>query len=327
MKSIAFFNHSGGSGKSVIVYHLAWMFADRGTRVLVIDLDPQAHLTALCLTEDRLEELWPEGAAPLSVYGAIHPVLHCSGTIAPPHVETLQFNLGLIPGDLGLSRCEEEFAAAWQIYHQQDASGFRLMTVFHQLVQAGSDWGADIVLMDLGPNLGALNRAAHLAADQVVLALSPDLISWHGLKPIGHTLRKWQSDWDQILAQTSTPLNLPSGRMLPAGYVVSEHDGQCNRKATSVKQWLHRLPREFHAAILDEEGEQPITLANDPCCLAVLKSVRTLMPLAREARKPMFVLKPDDGAIGAHEEAVRACYDEFWQLAKRVGDLACLVVN
>jgi len=55
MKTLAFFNNKGGVGKTSLVYHLAWMFADLGKTVLAVDLDPQANLTAMFLDEDRLE--------------------------------------------------------------------------------------------------------------------------------------------------------------------------------------------------------------------------------------------------------------------------------
>jgi hypothetical protein len=42
------------------------------------------------------------------------------------------------------------------------------------------------------------------------------------------------------------------------------------------------------------------------------------MPLAMEARKPMFFLKPADGAIGAHFNAVRDCYQDFRRLALEI---------
>jgi len=42
------------------------------------------------------------------------------------------------------------------------------------------------------------------------------------------------------------------------------------------------------------------------------------MPLAMEARKPMFHLRPADGAIGAHFEAVQDCRRDFRRLAKRL---------
>ena len=43
---VAFFNNKGGVGKTSLVYHLAWMYADLGLRVMAADLDPQANLTS-----------------------------------------------------------------------------------------------------------------------------------------------------------------------------------------------------------------------------------------------------------------------------------------
>lgn len=53
MKTIAFFNNKGGVGKTTLVYHLAAMIAERGERVLAVDLDPQANLTSMFLPEGR----------------------------------------------------------------------------------------------------------------------------------------------------------------------------------------------------------------------------------------------------------------------------------
>jgi hypothetical protein len=47
-----------------------------------------------------------------------------------------------------------------------------------------------------------------------------------------------------------------------------------------------------------------------------------LIPMAMEAHKPIFFLKPADGAIGAHTEAVRGCYDVFKILAWKIGEAA-----
>ena len=69
MKTIAFFNNKGGVGKTSLVYHLAWMFADHGIKTLAVDLDPQANLTAMFLDEERLESLWPDDEHPDTVYG------------------------------------------------------------------------------------------------------------------------------------------------------------------------------------------------------------------------------------------------------------------
>lgn len=66
---------------------------------------------------------------------------------------------------------------------------------------------------------------------------------------------------------------------------------------------------------------------NDPNCLAQLNHYRSLMPLAMEAHKPMFLLKPGDGAIGAHVEAVRSCRTDFLALARKVGAAAGLKLD
>ena len=87
MKTIAFFNNKGGVGKTSLVYHLAWMYADLGLSVIAADLDPQANLTAMFLDEDRMEELWPDDRHPQTVYGALQPLLEGTGDIAEPHVE------------------------------------------------------------------------------------------------------------------------------------------------------------------------------------------------------------------------------------------------
>ena len=58
----------------------------------------------------------------------------------------------------------------------------------------------------------------------------------------------------------------------------------------------------------------------DPHLLAHLKDYRSLMPLAQEASKPMFMLKPADGAIGGQQAAVQECYRDFRDLALKIED-------
>jgi hypothetical protein len=63
---------------------------------------------------------------------------------------------------------------------------------------------------------------------------------------------------------------------------------------------------------------EAIDVDSDEHCLAQLKDYRSLMPMAQEARKPMFLLKPADGAIGGHQGAVRQAYEDFRRLAERI---------
>jgi cellulose biosynthesis protein BcsQ len=327
VKTIAFFNNKGGVGKTSLVYHLAWMFADHGIKTLAVDLDPQANLTAMFLDEDRLEKLWPDDEHPDTVYGAIRPILRGIGDIAHPYVEKIHPKLGLLPGDLGLSRFEDKLSAAWPNCHNRDESAFRTMTAFHRLVQQGTEWGAELVLIDVGPNLGAINRAALIASDQVCLPLAPDLFSLQGLKNLGPTLREWRQVWSDLLSKAPADLSLPKGSMLPIGYIVMQHGILDSRPVKAYKRWMDRIPGVYRESVLGDQNNTLPKVAQDPYCLSLLKHYRSLMPMAMEARKPIFFLKSSDGAIGAHIEAVKSCYTDFNKLASKIAAQAGIAFN
>lgn len=323
---IAFFNHKGGVGKTSLVYHLAWMYADLGVRVVAADLDPQANLTAAFLDEDRLEELWPDGDHRNTVFGCVQPLLKGTGDIADPHLEyvgdqmTFLDQLALLVGDLSLSGFEDELSAMWPVCLDGKERAFRVISAFWRILQkAAAGHRADVVLMDLGPNLGAINRAALIAADYVVVPLSPDLFSLQGLRNLGPTLRRWRKEWkDRLGRNPEADLELPLGSMLPVGYIVLQHSVRLDRPVKAYDRWIARIPEVYRTDVLAKNGGRGIAITQDPDCLALLKHYRSLMPLAQEAYKPMFHLKPADGAIGAHVQAVQSAYQDFEMLARKI---------
>ncbi|WJJ94237.1 ParA family protein [Neopusillimonas aromaticivorans] len=315
MKTIAFFNNKGGVGKTSLVYHLAWMYADRGIRTLAVDLDPQANLSAMFLDEERLAGFW-EGSGQTTIYESLLPLMNRTGDIVPPHVEQVAERLGLVCGNLALSRFEDLLSENWPKCLDGQEAAFRVITAFHRIIeQAANAHSADLILVDVGPNLGAINRSALIASEQVVLPLAPDLFSLQGLKNLGPSLREWRKGWEKRLGElpASSRISVPSGKMMPVGYVVMQHGIRDSRPVKAYMRWMDRIPFVYREAVLHEaiSGHVP-SVATDPCCLAQLKHYRSLMPLAMEANKPMFFLKAADGAIGAHVEAVRSCYQDFF---------------
>jgi cellulose biosynthesis protein BcsQ len=322
MKTIAFFNNKGGVGKTSLVYHLAWMYADLGLSVVAADLDPQANLTSMFLEDDRLEALWPDDNHPRTVFGAVQPLMEGTGDVAKPHVEDIATGLGLLVGDLKLSSSEDELSSQWPDCLDRKPRAFRVLSAFWRVMEKASQAReAALVLVDVGPNLGALNRAALVAAEQVVIPLAPDLYSLQGLKNLGPTLRQWRRDWAERLPKNPVAnLPLPDGQMTPAGYVVMQHAVRLDRPVKAYAKWMGRIPGVYREAVLAESGRSKVSVENDPQCLATLKHYRSLMPLAQEARKPMFFLKPADGAIGGHATAVQDCYRDFSEMARRIAD-------
>ena len=321
MKTIAFFNNKGGVGKTSLVYHLSWMFAELGVKVVAADLDPQANLTSMFLKEDRLEEIWPDGDHPKTIFGAIHPIIKGTGDIAHPSVESVADNIWLIPGDLWLSTFEEKLSYEWGQCNDRKEGAFRVISSFYRIMEyAANECEADVVLIDVGPNLGAINRAAIIASNYVTIPLAPDLFSLQGLKNLGPTLREWREGWKERLEKRPPELNLPTGDMSPVGYVVMQHAMRADRPVKAYQRWMDRIPLIYRASVLNQsDGKAPL-ISSDNQCLSLLKHYRSLMPLAMEAGKPMFSLKPADGAIGSHVNAVEDCFKDFRILAKAILD-------
>jgi cellulose biosynthesis protein BcsQ len=326
MKTIAFFNNKGGVGKSSLVYHLSWMFAELGVDVVAVYLDPQSNLTSSFLEDEMLIELWDADASTRTILGLIQPLLDRLGDIGSPEVIEVDSRIGLVPGNLGLSLFEDRLAETWGRCFDDNqanaADAFRVTTAFHRIMeQAARQHAADLVLIDVGPNLGAINRAALVSADHVVIPLAADLFSLQGLRNLGPTLRSWRSGWEERKKRACSPpglkLRIPSGAMNPAGYVVMQPSVRENYPVAAYRRWIARIPKVYHVEVLGRpESEDVIT--PDPMALATLKNYRSLAPMAQEARKPMFALKPADGAIGGHASAVQACYRAFRQLAERI---------
>ncbi len=321
MKTIAFFNNKGGVGKTSLAYHLAWMFGELDYRVLAVDLDPQANLSGMFLDEDKLEELW-KGSNGRTINRDIAPLFAGTADIAvDPHIEKMSEKIGLLAGDLALSKREDELSTQWPQCLGGDERAFRVMTAFSRLIRHAGNFRADIVLIDVGPNLGAINRAALIASDHVVIPLAPDLFSLQGLRNVGPALKGWRQDWQERVNKKSDEIDirLPSGNMKPAGYVIMRHSVRLYRPVQACNRWIEKIPSTYQQSVLGvnvTSGNHDA--ANDRHCLAHLKDYRSLMPMAQEARKPMFKLKPADGAIGAHLAAAGECYTDFKNLAKAI---------
>ena len=317
MKTIAFFNNKGGVGKTSLVYHLAWMYSELGFSVVAADLDPQANLSAVFLSEDRLEQVWSDDDHHDSILGAVSPKLRGLGDIREPHVERIRTNLGLVVGDLGLWSFEARLSAAWPDCLGGDEAAFRTESAFHRtILSAAQKQEADIALIDVGPNLGAINRAAIIAANFVVFPLAPDLYSLQALRNVGPTLADWRKEWRDRLDRRPQvlDLDLPSAAIRPAGYIVMQHAVREVRPVQAHQKWIKRIPRAYREEALGEDPE-PASTEGDSECLATLKHYRSLMAMAHEVRKPMFHLRAADGALGGHIYAVQDCYSDFERLA------------
>jgi len=319
VKTLALFNNKGGVGKTSIAYHLGHMFAELGHRVVFADLDPQANLSSMCLRDERIEQLWLLKPRP-TIFGAIERLKRGVSDVERITPEAMTSNVFLITGDLQLSELEDDLSQLWPKCLDQDERAFRVTTALYRVVaDVAERSGANLAILDVGPNFGAINRAALLAADYVLVPVAPDLFSMQGLENVGPRLGAWRAQWSDRKARSpALDFQLPLGGMSPLGYVISRHSVLAGGAVKAYQRWIDRMPGAYRTAFSLPSADGGIAIADDPYCLAQLKDYRSLMPMAQEAKKPMFLLKPGDGAIGGHQAAVRQAYEDFRALAQTV---------
>ena len=252
--TLTFFNNKGGVGKTSLVYHVAWMLSELDHVVLAVDLDPQANLTAAFLNEDDLVDLWegsPRDAT--TIHRCVEP-LSKVGDIQRPLLRRVSDRLHLLPGDLALSDFEDLLSKEWpDCLGSAPYRAFRSITSFWQVIRMGmEEVQADIVLVDVGPSLGAINRSALIATDFVVVPLGADLFSLQGLRNLGPALRRWRSEWTMRRDRWPSPeFELPVGDMRPIGYLLQQHGVHLSRPVRAYDRWFRRMPAEYARSVLN----------------------------------------------------------------------------
>ncbi|HSO00094.1 MAG TPA: ParA family protein [Candidatus Nanopelagicales bacterium] len=332
MKTIAFFSNKGGVGRTTLVYHLAWMFSELGLRVVAMDLDPQSNLTTMFLPPSRVEDLWAGTASGSTVLGAVQSLLDSQGDTMAPHVEDVD-GIGVIPGDIGLHAFGDRLVTAWSHCLDEDPAkadeAFATMTAFHRVaLRAAEQRGADVVLLDLGPAPDSINRAALVATDFVIVPLGADLLSVIALRTLGPRLREWRDGWEHRRLQGNVPpgLPVPAGSMRPIGYTVLLHAVHAGPATTTSQQRLREISDAYREFV---QGDAATTASSgeDPHLLALLRAHRSLMLLAQEARKPIFALRPADGAMGGLARSVGDAYQDFERLARRIAERCGITIS
>jgi cellulose biosynthesis protein BcsQ len=323
VRILAFSSGKGGVGTTSLVYHLAWMLSDLGHRVLAADLDPQGDLSTMFLDESELAELLEAEDAARTVYQAMAP-LATAGDIDRAAATKLGDRLALLPGDIRLSAFEALLSQSWTACLGRDVRPFHALGAFYQVLRrAATEMGADVVLVDVGPGAGAIQRAALLAADHVIFPVSAGVASLYGLRSLGPALATWRAEWAQRRQHfqdehAGATLDLPAGAMQPAGYVITRPFQHAGRGGRASEKGVELVPAVYLRDVLGDATAEIPALDADRHCLGRLKHYPSLMSMARDARKPISHLTPADGAIGAHVYAARDGTRELRALAEAI---------
>lgn len=163
LQVITVINFKGGSGKTTTAAHLAQKMALDGYRVLAVDLDPQASLSALHGFQPEFDLL--DG-------GTLYDAIRYDDPVPLSQVvqKTYFTNLDIIPGNLDLMEFEHETPRALM----QPNGNLFFTRIGEVLSTVEQDY--DVVVMDCPPQLGFLTMSALSAATAVLVTVHPQML-------------------------------------------------------------------------------------------------------------------------------------------------------
>lgn len=340
VKIISIFNNKGGVGKTTLTFHLAHALAEMGRKVLLVDLDPQCNLTIYCMSVETIQEAWDAEVSyidepgfgdtrknasardfkalcsrPRTMHFLLKPAEEGTGeldSLPPPY--RLAQNLDLLPGRLTLHMFEEMVARRWSEAFVGQPLALRTLSEIRRLIHEYANlYDYDIAVIDTSPSLGPLNKVILSTVDAFLIPCAPDLFSLYGVRNIGNSLTRWQTELRTLytlIAPNRRPY-LPKDFVRFLGYTIYNA-----KLRTGSSKWnmaiahynyakqipdviSDHIPNELSGAIAKKLLKQPIGDTS------VMHTHNTFPAHAQKYHCPMWLLPGRSGLDPADETTIR----------------------
>lgn len=323
--SLCFFNNKGGVGKTTLACNIASFIAEtEELSVLLIDADPQCNATQLILPDDTTEQLYatPEGLPEVdSLKDVLQPLIRGEATLGNDHQmagpDTNRFGISVLPGHPHIALLEDRLSSNWQFFMGADLGGARVTNWNTQLVnQLKPQY--DLIIYDVGPSLGALNRTILVGVDYFMAPMGCDIFSLIGIQNIANWISQWRGDYDPAFERVAQ--RSPEARTDYVDQVRTTSEVMARFIGYTVQQYITKTIRNekratvAYEAILEKipneisESLGPFiapALTIDEVRLGDVPHMFSLVPLAQTSHTPIHKLTGAEGLSGGQYQQQR----------------------
>ena len=197
-KIVSFSNQKGGVGKTTSCVNISAQIANKGKKVLMIDMDPQGNATSgLGLQKSKIKN---------TIYDVI--IGRCD--ISEAIIKTKFKNLSVIPSNIALAGAEIEL--------QEVDEEIKFIELGLDSIKDDYDY----IFIDCPPSLGMLTIKALSVSDGVVIPMQCEFYSLEGMSQLFNTIKRIHQLFNPELRIVGILLTMYNGRLTLTNQVVSE---------------------------------------------------------------------------------------------------------
>lgn len=277
---------------------------------MVVDMDPQCNATAYMFPYPKIEDIYTNSKK--TIYEVVKPLQRGIGFQKgelPVHTSPY-FEVDVIVGDPDLSLSEDFLSKDWLDGKAGDFRGLQTTLMFRDLLSKLKEY--DYVFFDVGPSLGALNRAVLAASDHFIVPMSSDIFSIQALENISKSLKEWEKQLTRGLGdfkgKEGSPFTIDNEEVTWhiqfAGYITQQYTAKTvGGKKQPVKAY-ERIIKRIPAVIKRHLTSLNKAEISNPK-IGEITNLHSLVPLSQNSSVPIFALKADHGVVGAHFNKVK----------------------
>ena len=227
--------------------------ADKGKKVLLVDLDSQCNLTGIVLGFNAIDDTAMESfyssrnnltMRPIvdALINGMQPDSYIASETTSSFQKTKNENLFLLPGHLDVSDLDSQISVSLKISAGVPATR-NIPGNLPKIIQAlAQNKGFDYIIYDLSPNVGGLNEVVLMSSDYFIVPTSPDFFCWQAVGSLTKNIQKWHTEIARFKTENQFGLDYSiKNRPQFIGSIQQRYRPRNEKPAKSFDGWITKI--------------------------------------------------------------------------------------